>query len=86
MVPFLHSGALTWFVVSMQGEQHLIMAQPRFAPKLDRRQEEQTERLASVPAPVLHETIREQGEDELSRSPSALAWSGWPRASPWVFH
>ncbi len=52
------------------------MAQPRFAPKLDRRQEEQTEKLAGVPAPVLHETIREQGEDELSRSPSALAWSG----------
>ncbi len=52
------------------------MSQPQYAPKLDRRQEEQTEKVASIPAPVLHETIRAQGDEELSRSVSALAWSG----------
>ncbi len=52
------------------------MAQPLYAPKLDARQGEQAEKVASVPAPVLHETIRAQGDEELARSVSSLAWSG----------
>jgi len=52
------------------------MAQPLYAPKLDPRQEQQAEELSTAAAPVLHETIRAEGEEELARSPSALAWSG----------
>ena len=31
---------------------------------------------ASVPVSVVHEAVRRQGEEELSRSLQALAWSG----------
>jgi formate/nitrite transporter FocA (FNT family) len=43
---------------------------------LDDVEREQVERRAAPAARVVHETIRLEGEDELSRRPSALWWSG----------
>ena len=45
-------------------------------PKLTQDQRHEAEERASVVAPVVHEAIRIQGEEELRRPPSALAWSG----------
>jgi formate/nitrite transporter FocA (FNT family) len=47
-----------------------------FAPELTDAQEVQSRKVESTPLPVIHEVIRRRGEEELSRSVSALAWSG----------
>lgn len=45
-------------------------------PKLSRDEREQVEERVAISAAVVHETVREEGERELLRSTSALAWSG----------
>ena len=46
------------------------------APELTERQQQEAEDRTSVSAVVVHETIRYDGEEELARPTSALAWSG----------
>jgi formate/nitrite transporter FocA (FNT family) len=45
-------------------------------PELDEFEEQEAEERVAVTARVVHEAIRKQGEEELKRSSSALAWSG----------
>ncbi len=45
-------------------------------PRLTRQQHRETQELTSVSAIVVHEAVRRDGEEELKRSVSALAWSG----------
>lgn len=46
------------------------------APELTERQEQEAQDRTSVSAVVVHEAIRHDGEEELNRASSALAWSG----------
>ncbi|MDQ2712664.1 MAG: formate/nitrite transporter family protein [Acidobacteriota bacterium] len=46
------------------------------APELTEKQQQEAEDRTSVSAVVVHETIRQDGEEELNRPVSALAWSG----------
>ncbi|MBV9308347.1 MAG: formate/nitrite transporter family protein [Acidobacteriaceae bacterium] len=46
------------------------------APELTEQQRQEAEERTSVSAVVVHETVRYDGEEELKRSASALAWSG----------
>ena len=46
------------------------------APELTEREKEEAEERTSVRATVVHETVRYDGEEELHRPVSALAWSG----------
>jgi formate-nitrite transporter family protein len=46
------------------------------APELTERQEQEAQDRTSVSAVVVHEAIRHDGEEELNRPSSALAWSG----------
>ena len=48
----------------------------RQKPDLTAKEEKQVEQRAAPRAAVVYETVREEGEFELSRSVSALAWSG----------
>ncbi len=50
--------------------------EPVAAPELTEKQQEEAEDRTSVSAVVVHETIRQDGEEELNRPISALAWSG----------
>ena len=45
-------------------------------PAMTERQEEEAESRTSVTALVVHEAIRKDGDEELNRPISALAWSG----------
>ncbi len=45
-------------------------------PDLTEKQQQEAEDRTSVSAVVVHEAIRADGEEELNRPPSALAWSG----------
>jgi formate-nitrite transporter family protein len=45
-------------------------------PELSQGERREVEERTSISAVVVHETVREEGEHELSRPPSALAWSG----------
>jgi formate/nitrite transporter FocA (FNT family) len=45
-------------------------------PDVDEREERQIEERIAVSAPVVHEAIRHEGDRELERTASALAWSG----------
>jgi formate/nitrite transporter FocA (FNT family) len=45
-------------------------------PPLNEKQSEEAEERTSVSAIVVHEAIRKDGDEELQRSASALAWSG----------
>ena len=45
-------------------------------PQLDEQQREQVESRLFIPALVVHEVVRKQGDEELERPTSALAWSG----------
>ena len=45
-------------------------------PQLTDKQQQEAEDRTSVSAVVVHEAIRHDGEEELARSTSALAWSG----------
>ncbi len=46
------------------------------SPELTEKQKQEAEERTSVSAVVVHEAIRVDGEEELNRSASALAWSG----------
>ncbi len=46
------------------------------APELTEKQREEAEERTSVSIDVVHEAIRHDGEEELNRPTSALAWSG----------
>ncbi len=46
------------------------------APELTEKQREEAEDRTSVSVDVVHEAIRHDGEEELNRAVSALAWSG----------
>lgn len=46
------------------------------APELTEKQREEAEERTSVSVDVVHEAIRHDGEEELNRPPSAVAWSG----------
>ncbi|MBE7212181.1 MAG: formate/nitrite transporter family protein [Gluconacetobacter diazotrophicus] len=46
------------------------------SPHLDEREQEQAAERAHVGPRVIHEVVREQGEKEISRPTSSLAWSG----------
>lgn len=46
------------------------------SPELDGHQRNMAEERSAVEAEVIHEAVRKSGEHELSRSTSALAWSG----------
>lgn len=46
------------------------------APDLDPREKKEADARTTVSASVIHEAVRKQGELELERPPSALAWSG----------
>lgn len=48
---------------------------PPEAPITTRAELKQVEERLAISAPVVYETIRREGEDELNRAPSALAWS-----------
>lgn len=43
---------------------------------LDAHEREQADEHASIPALVIHEVLRQQGEEELKRPAGSLAWSG----------
>jgi formate/nitrite transporter FocA (FNT family) len=45
-------------------------------PELDRFERRQVGERAAISAAVVHETVRHEGERELTRHPTALAWSG----------
>lgn len=47
-----------------------------FAPRLSDAEHEEAAERTATPASVVHEAIRKEGVDELSRPTSALAWSG----------
>ncbi len=47
------------------------------APELTEKQREEAEERTSVSVDVVHEAIRHDGEEELNRALSALAWSGF---------
>ena len=46
------------------------------APEIDEHEAKEIEERIAVSAPVVHEAIRHEGERELKRPTSALAWSG----------
>ena len=46
------------------------------APELTEEERQEARARTSVSAPIVHEAIREDGEEELRRPASALAWSG----------
>ncbi len=45
-------------------------------PALTERQREEAEERSAITALVVHEAVRKEGEEELQRTTSALAWSG----------
>jgi formate/nitrite transporter FocA (FNT family) len=47
------------------------------SPELTEKQQQEAEERTAVSAVVVHEAIRHDGEEELHRSTSALAWSGF---------
>jgi formate/nitrite transporter FocA (FNT family) len=51
---------------------------PGVSPTVKKRiEEKQVQERVAIGAHIVHETIRREGEDELKRSSSALAWSGF---------
>jgi formate/nitrite transporter FocA (FNT family) len=60
-------------ILNEQGDQ---IAQDGVVPTLTKEQEREAENRTSVTALVVHETIRKDGDEELQRPNSALAWSG----------
>lgn len=50
---------------------------PGALPKLADSERQQVAERAAISAAVVHETVREEGERELGRHPTALAWSGF---------
>lgn len=60
----------------MPEQQAVHDEEPAVVPPLTERQKEEAERRTSVTASIVHEAIRKDGDEELRRSVSALAWSG----------
>jgi formate/nitrite transporter FocA (FNT family) len=60
-------------ILNEQGER---IEQDGVVPALTKEQEKEAENRTSVTALVVHETIRKDGDEELQRPNSALAWSG----------
>ena len=60
-------------ILNEQGEQ---IETDGVVPALTKEQEREAENRTSVTALVVHETIRKDGDEELQRPNSALAWSG----------
>jgi formate/nitrite transporter FocA (FNT family) len=55
-----------------------IEALPAISPAITKKiEEKQVQERVAIGAHVVHETIRREGEEELKRSSSALAWSGF---------
>jgi formate/nitrite transporter FocA (FNT family) len=52
------------------------MARPTRVPRLDPKEKEEAHEMTSPGARIIHEVIREEGQEELARTSSALAWSG----------
>src|SRR5579864_4541426 len=53
------------------------VAMPEISPAITKKiEEKQVQERVAIGAHVVHETIRREGEDELKRTSSALAWSG----------
>src|SRR5579862_8081883 len=53
------------------------VAMPEISPAITKKiEEKQVQERVAIGAHIVHETIRREGEDELKRSWSALAWSG----------
>ncbi len=50
---------------------------PDDTPELDEREKQEVERRLFIPALVVHEVVRKQGDEELERPARALAWSGF---------
>lgn len=50
-------------------------AGPGALPRLGQEERQQVAERVAISAPVVHETVREEGERELGRHPTALAWS-----------
>lgn len=53
-----------------------VSASPLGLPELSRDERREVMRRTAISAVVVHETVREEGERELRRTPPALAWSG----------
>jgi formate-nitrite transporter family protein len=49
---------------------------PLHAPHLDEREDKKADQHVSASAQIIHEVVRRQGEEELRRTSSGLAWSG----------
>lgn len=47
-----------------------------FDPSLNKEEQEKAKELAAVRAPILHEVVRREGQEELQRSAFGLGWSG----------
>ena len=58
------------------GEDTQVAKPGMAAPELTEKQQQEAEDRTSVSALVVHEAIRHDGEEELNRPVSALAWSG----------
>jgi formate/nitrite transporter FocA (FNT family) len=54
-----------------------VTNEPTPVPDLTAKEEQEAEKRVAVPAQVVHEAIRKQGEEELARPAGALAWSGF---------
>jgi len=62
-------------MISTKKRKDPVEAEP--SPTITKRiEQKQVEERVAIGANVVHETIRREGEDELKRSASALAWSG----------
>lgn len=58
------------------GEERKAEPTPEHAPELDDKEMQRAEERVAIGAHIIHEVIRKEGEEELERPPSALAWSG----------
>jgi formate/nitrite transporter FocA (FNT family) len=56
---------------------HSLKNESNSTPDLTSKDKKEAEKRVAVTALVVHEAIRKQGEEELERTPSALAWSGF---------
>lgn len=59
------------------GDDHEHESEDIAAPELSEREQEEARERSSIRATVVHEAVRHDGEEELLRPVSALAWSGF---------
>lgn len=62
--------------VDAAAEPEFVASSSNNAPVLSGKERKEVASRTSISAAVVHESIREEGERELQRSPGALAWSG----------